>query len=415
MPLLFLAACSFPDYSFSEPGNATPDAAMQGTLTCSDKIQGPHETGVDCGGVCPMCSAGQGCLTAADCDSSNCEANICREATCDDHITNGAESDVDCGGRCTKLCAPAARCNSDADCSSGNCQAGVCQAPSCSDRVSNGDESGVDCGGECAPCASGSPCRTAADCASQNCDATQLVCVDAGCQDKKQNGQETDVDCGGKMCAPCTANQGCLVDTDCDSAICDQSSKRCIAASCSDRVMNQDETDVDCGGSVCGKCPVDRACKAASDCASGVCQARLCVPAAATGVTLPENKWQVSASDTFGSSSPADAIDGDPATRWTSGAYQTSGMWLELDLGETEIFFSILIDSSQFSSDAAQSLNVYFSNDGTFGSPARSAVPGSPSTTIKFDTAVVARYIKLELATPNPKSWWSVGELAVYQ
>ncbi len=410
LPLLFMAACSFPDYSFTEP-----DAAMPVTLTCSDKIQGPSETGVDCGGVCPMCSAGQGCVTSKDCDSSNCEDGICREASCTDGIANGAESDVDCGGRCMKLCAAGSRCNSDADCSSGSCQAGLCLAPSCSDRVSNGDESGVDCGGKCAPCVSGSPCRTGADCVSQNCDETQLVCVDAGCQDTKKNGQETDVDCGGKTCAPCVANESCLVDSDCDSDICDVNSKRCIAASCTDRVLNQDETDLDCGGSICGKCADGRACKDAGDCASGVCQARVCVPASATGISVAENKWQATASDTFSSSKPEYAIDGDVNTRWTSGRGQAPGLWFELDLGEPEIFFSIVIDSSQFASDEGASYNIYFSNDGTFGTAARSAVPGSSITTVKFDSAVVARYVKIELATANASSWWSIGEVHVYQ
>jgi hypothetical protein len=405
LPLLFLGACSFPEYAFTQ---------AQSLSTCGDKIQGPNETGIDCGGVCPVCAAGQGCKQASDCDSANCEDNLCRAATCNDGIANGAESDVDCGGHCPTLCASDARCNSEADCASGSCEAGHCLPPSCSDRVSNGDETGVDCGGSCPPCANGSPCKQMTDCSSQNCDMVELLCVDAGCQDKTKNAQETDVDCGGKTCAPCTANQHCLVDSDCDSDICDQPSLRCVAASCSDGVVNQDETDTDCGGTICDKCETDRKCKGASDCKSGVCQARLCVPAAATGIQLGKNSWQLTASNTFADASTTAALDGDPTTRWTSGAQQVPGMWLELDLGQTEIFFSIVIDSSQFPTDAAQSYNVYFSNDGTFGTPARSAVPGASLSTVTFDSAVVARYIKLELASGN-ENWWSVGELSVYQ
>jgi hypothetical protein len=205
-----------------------------------------------------------------------------------------------------------------------------------------------------------------------------------------------------------------LVDSDCDSDICGVA-KTCDAASCTDAVNNQGETDVDCGGAKCQPCPVDRKCKAASDCQSGVCQAKLCVPASATGIALPQNAWQVTASNTFSSSSTADAFDGNPATRWTTGALQIPGLWLELDLGRTEIFFSILIDSSQFPDDAAKSYNIYFSNDGTFGTAARTGVPGAALSTIKFDSAVVARYIKIELASSDSKAWWSVGELSVYQ
>src|ERR1700759_3800816 len=90
LPLLFIAACSFPDYAYTEA-----DAAMPVTLTCADKVQGPNETGIDCGGDCPMCSAGQGCHSSRDCDSANCVNGICQEASCSDGIVNGAESDVD--------------------------------------------------------------------------------------------------------------------------------------------------------------------------------------------------------------------------------------------------------------------------------------------------------------------------------
>ncbi|HWZ87822.1 MAG TPA: hypothetical protein VNW92_03200, partial [Polyangiaceae bacterium] len=140
VPLLFVGACSFPEYAFK--GTAASDASTDArtTTTCSDGVQGPNETGVDCGGVCPVCSAGQGCGTNADCDSANCEDSVCRAATCMDGIANGAESDVDCGGRCLKLCAAGARCNSGADCESGNCSVGRCVSPSCTDGVSNGDE-----------------------------------------------------------------------------------------------------------------------------------------------------------------------------------------------------------------------------------------------------------------------------------
>jgi hypothetical protein len=285
---------------------------------------------------------------------------------------------------------------------------------SCSDRVSNGSETGVDCGGTCAPCANGSPCKKGSDCSSQFCDTVQLLCVAAGCQDKTKNAQETDVDCGGMTCAPCTANQHCSASSDCDSAVCDTTTFRCSAASCSDAVINQGETDVDCGGSNCSPCPVDRKCKVSTDCQSGVCQAKLCVPASASGVKLPQNSWQATASNTFSDSTTNALFDGEITKRWTSGAVQAPGMWIVLDLGETEIFFSIVLDSSQFPDDAAVSYNVYFSTDGMFGSAARTAVPGASVSTITFDSAVVARYIKIELASGGP-NWWSVGEMSVYQ
>ncbi|HEX4476071.1 MAG TPA: hypothetical protein VH142_13390, partial [Polyangiaceae bacterium] len=43
------------------------------------------------------------------------------------------------------------------------------------------------------------------------------------------------------------------------------------AASCTDGVENQDETDTDCGGSVCPACAVGAHCKTPTDCTVGFC------------------------------------------------------------------------------------------------------------------------------------------------
>lgn len=47
--------------------------------------------------------------------------------------------------------------------------------------------------------------------------------------------------------------------------------------SCGDGVVNQDETDVDCGGS-CSPCLDGQVCAAPGDCASTLCEAGVCVP-----------------------------------------------------------------------------------------------------------------------------------------
>ena len=43
------------------------------------------------------------------------------------------------------------------------------------------------------------------------------------------------------------------------------------AASCTDGIKNQDETDIDCGGSKCPTCGNTKSCNQASDCTSGYC------------------------------------------------------------------------------------------------------------------------------------------------
>ncbi len=49
-----------------------------------------------------------------------------------------------------------------------------------------------------------------------------------------------------------------------------------VAASCIDNVKNGNETDKDCGGGVCPKCPDNRSCIDTIDCASEVCTRNIC-------------------------------------------------------------------------------------------------------------------------------------------
>jgi len=49
-----------------------------------------------------------------------------------------------------------------------------------------------------------------------------------------------------------------------------------IQPSCSDSIKNQDETDIDCGGSICNKCANGKACISDSDCSSNNCDNNIC-------------------------------------------------------------------------------------------------------------------------------------------
>ena len=118
---------------------------------CTDGVMAGGETGVDCGGPCDPCGAGQGCAAASDCQSGVCLAGVCAAPTCNDAVQNGAETDVDCGGACSG-CAAGEGCAVASDCQDGICVAGLCAAATCSDGLQNGGELGVDCGGPCTSC-----------------------------------------------------------------------------------------------------------------------------------------------------------------------------------------------------------------------------------------------------------------------
>src|SRR5207244_1392250 len=93
------------------------------------------------------------------------------------------------------------------------------------------------------------------------------------CEDGLQSAGESDVDCGGAVCGPCAAGQRCRVATDCAGGAC--LGGACLAPSCADGVLGAGESDLDCGGA-CAPCLAGFACAVDGDCASGVCASSLC-------------------------------------------------------------------------------------------------------------------------------------------
>lgn len=95
---------------------------------------------------------------------------------------------------------------------------------------------------------------------------------DPTASDGKKNGDESDVDCGGAAeHARCADGKACKVATDCASGVC--SGGVCQVPSATDGVKNGDESDVDCGGASTSapRCAVGQGCKAHADCESDGC------------------------------------------------------------------------------------------------------------------------------------------------
>lgn len=404
--LCCFAACSFPEYRTLDTPGPNPS-----TGDCHNGVRDGDEAGIDCGpscDACPVCSDGMlnGDETGVDCGG---KCGPC--PTCTDQTQNGNESDIDCGGTCQTRCSTDQRCREGTDCISLSCSNNVCQPPSCNDDLRNGHETGVDCGGDCTGCSNGSACTIDKDCKSLRCQGQ--VCVDAGCTDQVQNQSESDVDCGGMDCAPCGADMKCKTDDDCQSRVC--TSLKCTAATCDDQVKNQDETDIDCGGASCEPCPIGWNCAKPSDCETSLCQSATCVPQNASGQPLARNKWVLTSSASDTDTGNAEPFDGEVATVWTSGTQQAANMYLQVDLGESKIFFKALMQTTvaPYDQDFPVMLNVYVSTDGQFGDPVMMNIQGNQWTWVDFPSAQVGRYIRFELTKPASKPW-SVGELNLY-
>lgn len=158
------------------------------------------------------------------------------------------------------------------------------------------EETDVGCGGKHAPpCPESKSCKVDVDCMSGACEAGRCapskdgtaskigckgadecaskVCVDGACKaaapdDGVKNDDETDVDCGGSKAPRCADGKQCVLADDCESGVC---SGTCAVPSPTDGVKNGAESDVDCGGPNAPKCALGKGCLVHGDCTSDGC------------------------------------------------------------------------------------------------------------------------------------------------
>jgi hypothetical protein len=93
------------------------------------------------------------------------------------------------------------------------------------------------------------------------------------CFDRILDGDETDLDCGGS-CLTCAGGAACSAGEDCQSGACDAG--RCAAPSCSDGRLDGFESDIDCSGG-CARCAAGKSCESNDDCASDTCEEGVCL------------------------------------------------------------------------------------------------------------------------------------------
>ncbi len=110
--------------------------------------------------------------------------------------------------------------------------------------------------------------------------------------------------------------------------------------------------------------------------------------------TLIRTTW-IASSSTSGSDAPGNALDGNLATRWSTGAFQVSGQRFQVDMGSINAFNKIVLNAANSPGDYPRGYQVYVSNDGiNWGSPVASGAGSSVITTITFANQA-ARYIRI--------------------
>ncbi len=137
----------------------------------------------------------------------------------------------------------------------------------------------------------------------------------------------------------------------------------------------------------------------------------------ATPGALSRVGW-VASSSTAGSDSPANSIDGNLVSRWSTGGSQANGQWFQMDMGTVNTFNKVVLNAVNSANDYPRGYQVTVSNDGLNWSTSVATGPGSSvttsgTTTITF-AAQAARYIRITQTGSASGTYWSIDEFNVY-
>ncbi|WP_326550885.1 DUF1996 domain-containing protein [Micromonospora sp. NBC_01813] len=121
--------------------------------------------------------------------------------------------------------------------------------------------------------------------------------------------------------------------------------------------------------------------------------------------------WTAGSSLSGDAAGPARMLDGDPGTRWTSGAPMTRGMAIMVDMAAVRPVSQIALRST--GADHPRAYEVYLSTDGVSWTGPVASGPGVSELTVASFDQRSARYIRVA-QTGSSTSWWSISEFVVY-
>jgi len=254
------------DFSVFEPAGSSGSGGAASSSSASTGTSTSTSTSSTSSSASSSGSGGPTCKTNAECDDLNpCTQDTCNASQCQHKALTGPGPDD--GNPCTKdLCtngvASHDKLPADMSCgpgnqvcdANGNCvgcnspnQCGAapeCKITTCDNHTcGTGDAvTGTQCSkGKCDGAGNCYQCLTTPDCGGGAKICANHVCIDT-CSDGMVDGQETDVDCGGPTCAKCANSKKCMANSDCSSTYC--VGNVCVVQ-CMNGVMDGAETDVD--------------------------------------------------------------------------------------------------------------------------------------------------------------------------
>jgi glucosylceramidase len=110
---------------------------------------------------------------------------------------------------------------------------------------------------------------------------------------------------------------------------------------------------------------------------------------------------------------PADAVDDDASTRFSTGTGQQPGQYLQVDLGRVRPVGDVVFDTGVSTGDYPRGYAVTVSADGTHWSTAVGHGAGSGQLTTVDLRGRFVRYVRITLTAAAP-GWWSVADVRAY-
>jgi F5/8 type C domain len=136
--------------------------------------------------------------------------------------------------------------------------------------------------------------------------------------------------------------------------------------------------------------------------------------AAASGTALSRTGWVASTnSEASGSDVPANALDGNLLTRFSTDETQASGLNFEVNMGSPQTFNELEMEVPNSATDYARDYVVQVSNDGATWHHVATCSGTTTPEIVSFPTQT-AQYVRVVLASPNTTYWWSIDEFYLY-
>ena len=133
-----------------------------------------------------------------------------------------------------------------------------------------------------------------------------------------------------------------------------------------------------------------------------------------SGTAFDRTGWVASTNAPSSSAdAPANALDGDLTTRFSSGEDQAPGVYFEVDLGSAHTFDALKMSVPNSPTDYARGYDVEVSTDASSWTTVAACTGSATPQTVGF-SAQTARYVKVVLTATTTGIWWSIDELNLY-